>query len=195
MPFMYPGTDVELIPNEANIKITTENFPQYKTKIVEFTCGSKVTPCVDAFRNGLGKVFKPNTWLLLSANEMVALITGEERPITKEDLVENIELSNGYTTESPEIRLLFELLLEMDLRLQGLFLKFVTGSSRLPIGGLASLRPKMTIARKAQCPMEELPSATVCYNYFKLPPYPSKEHMRTKLIMAIEEGQERFTMS
>jgi E3 ubiquitin-protein ligase TRIP12 len=168
---------------------------QYKEKVYEFTCGSAVEPAVDAFRYGLSYVFRQNVWTLLSATEMLALIAGEESPITIGDLSNHVELSNGYAPDSPEIRTLFKIVGEMDRRCQGLFLAFVTGSSRLPIGGLANLRPRITIARKNQCSLEELPSATVCYHYFKLPPYPTKELMSAKLFLAIEEGQERFTMS
>jgi hypothetical protein len=106
-----------------------------------------------------------------------------------------VDLSNGYSLECHEIEMLFELVFEMDVCLQGLFLKFVRGSSRLSIGGVANLRGRMTIARKSHFPIDELPSATVCYNSFKMPRYGDEEYLRGKLLFAIEEGQERFTMS
>lgn len=39
---------------------------------------------------------------------------------------------------------------EFNLEQQRAFLQFVTGTPRLPIGGLASLNPKLTIVRKAR---------------------------------------------
>lgn len=41
-----------------------------------------------------------------------------------------------------------EVIQEFDYEQQKAFVKFVTGAPRLPIGGLASLNPKLTIVRK-----------------------------------------------
>jgi E3 ubiquitin-protein ligase TRIP12 len=111
-----------------------------------------------------------------------------------EELKENV-VPFGYAPESVELQLLFEVLAEMDGKLQGLFLKFVTGSSRLPIGGLAKLHPKLTVAQVKGSTQDTLPSATVCQHYFKLPQYTNKEVMRDKVIRAITDGQDAFTFS
>jgi len=42
---------------------------------------------------------------------------------------------------------LFEILQGLDREQQRGFLQFVTGTPRLPIGGLASLNPKMKVAK------------------------------------------------
>lgn len=63
------------------------------------------------------------------------------------------------------------------------FLKFVTGSPRLPHGGFASLEPRLTVVLKKPInPLENpdfiLPSVMTCQNYVKLPSYSSYEILK-----------------
>ena len=87
------------------------------------------------------------------------------------------------------------------------FLRFITGSPCLPYGGLAALRPKLTVVCKLppgvaspqkggpqQCD-EGLPSVMTCANYLKLPPFSSEDIMRAKLLYAVSEGQGSFHLS
>lgn len=79
------------------------------------------------------------------------------------------------------------------------FLKFVTGSPRLPVGGLGRLSPRLTIVQKRPesgvSPDAYLPSVMTCANYLKLPDYTSKAVMRERLLTAINEGQGCFLLS
>uniref|UniRef100_A0A673JRK4 E3 ubiquitin-protein ligase n=1 Tax=Sinocyclocheilus rhinocerous TaxID=307959 RepID=A0A673JRK4_9TELE len=86
-----------------------------------------------------------------------------------------------------------------DAEQQRLFLQFVTGSPRLPVGGFRSLNPPLTIVRKTfestENPDDFLPSVMTCVNYLKLPDYSSIEIMREKLLIAAREGQQSFHLS
>ncbi len=88
------------------------------------------------------------------------------------------------------------------------FLQFITGSPRLPVGGLQSLVPALTIVRKTTETIEGnkenpsgtgvdsyLPSVMTCVNYLKLPDYSSIDVMREKLVKAMQEGQLSFHLS
>eukprot|EP00967_Tisochrysis_lutea_P146810 scaffold277731_cov30-Tisochrysis_lutea.AAC.4 len=76
---------------------------------------------------------------------------------------------------------------------------FVTGSPRLPVGGLARLSPRLTIVQKKPeadvSPDAYLPSVMTCANYLKLPDYSSKQVMMERLLTAINEGQGAFLLS
>jgi len=121
--------------------------------------------------------------------------------------VDQIKFDHGYTSNSPSIINLLEILGEFTPEQQGAFLRFVTGAPRLPPGGLAALNPKLTIVRKhstganggikgtAQAADRDLPSVMTCANYLKLPPYSCKEVMRERLMYAITEGQGSFDLS
>jgi E3 ubiquitin-protein ligase TRIP12 len=53
----------------------------------------------------------------------------------KEDLLENIIPAHGFTQESPTYLNFIEVLSEFNKDEQKCFLKFITGSTRLPYGG------------------------------------------------------------
>ena len=106
---------------------------------------------------------------------------------------------HGYNMESKAIKFFFEILSEYDTDQQRKFLQFVTGSPRLPVGGLKSLSPALTIVRKTceagESPDDFLPSVMTCVNYLKMPDYSSMTIMRDKLRVAAEEGQNSFHLS
>lgn len=66
------------------------------------------------------------------------------------------------------------------------FLKFLTGSKRLPLGGFKNLYPNLTIVQKkenkdrGQVPDDLLPSVMSCVNYVKCPEYSSYEVFKLK---------------
>ena len=100
------------------------------------------------------------------------------------------------------------------------FLLFVTGSPRLPVGGFKSLEPKLTIVRKEPSGSattstttsttttsttttststssndDYLPSVNCCFYYLKLPDYSSKEVLRERLMYAVKNGQQSFSLT
>ena len=76
---------------------------------------------------------------------------------------------------------------------------FITGSPRLPLGGLKSLRPKLTVVKRTwdegENPDSFLPSVMTCQNYVKLPDYSSLEILKSKMSYAVKEGVNSFNLS
>ena len=66
-------------------------------------------------------------------------------------------------------------------------LRFATGSGRAPIGGLSNLLPKFKLQRNGP-DSESLPSAATCFSTLLLPEYSSREKLRAKLLLAIENA-------
>jgi E3 ubiquitin-protein ligase TRIP12 len=193
LPFVFPGTETELKEGGKSIVVSKANFSDYRKLITEFVCGGKLSPAVRHFKKGFCNLFQPKCWRLLSAEELSALISGiDGSDLTLEELVEHVEVSHGYSDGCPQIRMLFDILMEMEASNRALFFKFVTGSDRLPIGGIGSLKPKLTVAKKGVGDDGSLPSVMTCTNYLKLPAYPTKDEMHRKLLQAIHEGQGEF---
>lgn len=94
---------------------------------------------------------------------------------------------------------------ELDKEERRKFLKFVTGSPRLPQGGFGALDPRLTVVLKkpngpeqthSQLTIDEiLPSVMTCQNYVKLPAYSSFEALKAKFEQAYNEGASNFTLS
>ena len=101
--------------------------------------------------------------------------------------------------DSPTIGWLFDELSTFLREEQRGFLQFLTGSPNLPVGGLKSLKPQMTIVRKSashgQHEDDSLPSVMTCQNYLKLPAYSSPHVLREKLRLAVTEGLGSFHLS
>jgi E3 ubiquitin-protein ligase TRIP12 len=79
------------------------------------------------------------------------------------------------------------------------FLRFITGSPKLPIGGFKGLNPSLTIVRRTvgenDSPDSTLPSVMTCANYLKVPEYSSREVLDTRFRTAIKEGRGSFHLS
>jgi E3 ubiquitin-protein ligase TRIP12 len=118
--------------------------------------------------------------------------------------------------ESKAIRDLIEIMTLYDKNSRRDFLQFLTGSPKLPIGGMfvtnkslfssltcflgfKALNPQLTVVRKPHetplTPDDYLPSVMTCAHYLKLPSYSSRAVMEKKLMMAMREGTGSFHLS
>jgi len=77
---------------------------------------------------------------------------------------------------------LFEWAPEMQKR----FLRFVTGSDRVPVGGMAEMSFKITRLRDRPV---FLPEAHTCFNQLVLPDYPDKDTLQQKLLIALSNSE------
>lgn len=201
LAFVYPGlNDVELKPNGKKIYVNEKNVDEYIELVTDFTIGSKLRELADSFIRGFSSVISWTSMNIFSIEELIPLLSGQKCNITFEDLERNVEVSHGYEPGSPQIRMLFETIAEMDDDHQKLFIKFVTGNQMLPIGGLTAMRPKLTVALRTplapkQSPDVTLPSVMTCVNYLKLPAYSSKSIMKKQIYTAIENCQNSFNLS
>ena len=75
--------------------------------------------------------------------------TGETWSV--EALTDTIKFDHGYTSTSTAIGFFLDILTELDAADQRRFLRFVTGSPRLPPGGIAALHPRYAAAHIHAC--------------------------------------------
>jgi len=66
----------------------------------------------------------------------------------RKTLLEHVIPDHGYNQESPAFLNFIEYMEGLDKDKLRNFLLFITGSPRLPLGGLKSLRPKLTIVKR-----------------------------------------------
>ncbi len=114
-------------------------------------------------------------------------------------LAECIQASHGYDKTSLQYTYLLQYMARLDGPAQKLFLKYVTGSPRLPFGGFSRLNPSLTVAKRVtpsgDLPDLYLPSVMTCQNYLKVPEYSSEEVLAQRFDYALREGQNAFTLS
>ncbi|CAG8453722.1 1012_t:CDS:10 [Paraglomus occultum] len=199
LQFTLPGCDnFELISNGSNIDVTPASIQQYTDAVISAVLDPGVEKQVQAFREGFNQVFPIDDLKIFTTSELVALFGNEEEDWSIETMRDSFNADHGYSMNSPAIRNLLEILSGFNVEERRLFLQFVTGSPRLPIGGFKNMRPVLTIVCRGSdqnSPDESLPSVMTCQNYLKLPDYPTKEIMREKLCYAMREGQGSFHLS
>ena len=122
----------------------------------------------DHFKS-MGPVFPLSHLQYLYPEELDQLLCGSKADSwDAKTLMECCRPDHGYTHDSPAVKFLFEILSSFDNEQQRLFLQFVTGSPRLPVGGFRSLNPPLTIVRKTfestENPDDFLPSVMTCVN-------------------------------
>uniref|UniRef100_A0A0E0H8V4 HECT-type E3 ubiquitin transferase n=1 Tax=Oryza nivara TaxID=4536 RepID=A0A0E0H8V4_ORYNI len=198
LDFTLPGNpEYELVPGGSEKMVTLDNLEEYVSSIVDATLKSGISNQIEAFKAGINKVFALKTLRLFSEDEMERILCGEQDSWASNKLEDHINFDYGYDANSASVISFLEILREFGREDQRAFLHFTTGAPQLPLGGLASLDPKLTVVRK-QCDGKvdnELPSVNTCRHFFKLPPYSSKEIMRQKLKYAIKEGLGSFQLS
>ncbi|XP_015777775.1 PREDICTED: E3 ubiquitin-protein ligase TRIP12-like [Acropora digitifera] len=201
LSFALPGyPEVELKRGGNDVMVTVHNLEEYIKLVIQWTLIFGVKRQLDALREGFNSVLPLSNLTSFTYSEMEQILCGNlaEKWDIK-CLVESCRPDHGYTHDSRAVKELFEILSCYSQEEQRLFLQFVTGSPRLPVGGLRSLNPPLTIVRKSfeppLCADSYLPSVMTCVNYLKLPDYSSKEIMASKLKLAAQEGQRSFHLS
>ncbi|KAM6946227.1 E3 ubiquitin-protein ligase TRIP12 [Aplochiton taeniatus] len=201
LDFTLPGfPNIELKKGGKDIPVTIYNLEEYLRLVVYWTLNEGVSRQFESFREGFESVFPLHHLQYFYPEELDQLLCGSKSETWDvKTLMECCRPDHGYTHDSRAVKFLFEVLSSFDAEQQRLFLQFVTGSPRLPVGGFRSLNPPLTIVRKTfestENPDDFLPSVMTCVNYLKLPDYSSIEIMREKLLIAAREGQQSFHLS
>ncbi|XP_056906555.1 E3 ubiquitin-protein ligase TRIP12 isoform X4 [Takifugu flavidus] len=201
LDFTLPGfPNIELKKGGKDVPVTIYNLEEYLRLVVYWTLNEGVSRQFESFREGFESVFPLHHLQYFYPEELEQLLCGSKSETWDvKTLMECCRPDHGYTHDSRAVRFLFEVMSGFDAEQQRLFLQFVTGSPRLPVGGFRSLNPPLTIVRKTfestENPDDFLPSVMTCVNYLKLPDYSSIETMREKLLIAAREGQQSFHLS
>ncbi|WFD43499.1 HECT-type E3 ubiquitin transferase [Malassezia psittaci] len=195
LPYTMPGTDTPLSQDVALVSDT--NVHQYVKDVVHKVLD--IESALNAFREGFNQVMPLNHLRIFSAEELVQLVAHHEEDWSEAALRRAILPDHGFTGESREILDLIAIMTSFDIQERQLFLQWLTGAKRLPMGGFQALQPPLTVVRRDHEPPltadDYLPSVMTCVNYLKLPRYTSREVMRQRLYTAVHEGLTSFHLS
>ena len=99
---------------------------------------------------------------------------------------ESARYKDGYSEDSETIQHLWDTVHEMNEEDKKKFLFFLTGCDRAPINGLKDL--VITISRYGP-DSDKLPCAHTCFNHLLLPEYSSKDKLKERLLVAIQNSE------
>jgi len=168
LEWMDLGTEstIELKAGGADAPVTSANKEEYVRLYVKWLLEESINPQYDAFERGFMKVMEHSTLDFMSPQELELLVVGS--PELDFDALEGNTTYEGYDAEAPVIHHFWSFLkgASEETRLQ--FLRFATGSSKAPIGGLGKLPFKI---QKNGEQKQQLPTSHTCFNTLLLPDY------------------------
>ncbi|GAA99052.1 uncharacterized protein L969DRAFT_67603 [Mixia osmundae IAM 14324] len=199
LDFTLPGYGYDLKENGSDCAVDIENVEEYIRLVIQATVSTGIAAQVCAFRDGFSTVFPIQDMNCFTPDELVHICGSAEEDWSMKTLTDGIRADHGFNMDSSTIRNFLTILTAYDASERRDFLQFMTGSSKLPIGGFRALTPALTVVRKpAEAPLtsdQYLPSVMTCQNYLKLPAYSSLEIMSERLHTAIKEGSGAFHLS
>jgi len=210
-----PGSDIELVPKGKDTTVDGKSLPVYVEKLVNVVLSSGVETPLDCFNLGLRHILvfdddrTTSPFSVFEPTELSQILSGadDKHVWDRDTILTSMTAENGFDKTSPTIQNLVNIMVSFTGQQRRLFLLFVTGSPRLPIGGFPSLNPKFTVSCKrpvinsSSSPAGRLetdsmlPSANCCFSLLKLPSYSTPEILRERLLYAIENCQGSFDLS
>ena len=174
---------INLIEEGASQPVTMKTRKLYVEKYIDFTLNKSIEEQFNAFARGFFAVCKSPIIHMFQPEELRLVICGNPEYDFSE-LEQHTTYGGGYYKHHTTIVIFWETIHSFTNELKKKFLSFLTGSDRVPISGLASLKFKIdNVYGGVNC--ERLPVAHTCFNILALPPYLDKTVMRTKLLQAI----------
>ncbi|CAD8086835.1 unnamed protein product [Paramecium primaurelia] len=174
----------DLKPNGFQINVTIENREEYIQLYIDWYLNKLVQKQFDLLKDGFKTVVDGDGIKLFSGEELQQLIIG----LPTFDM-RDLELStkyDGYDINSEYIKYFWNCIHSLNVEMQKRFLFFCTGSDRIPVGGLKSI--KFVIQKHGE-DTEQLPSAHTCFNVLLLPQYKNKETLKEKLKISLENAE------
>uniref|UniRef100_A0A8D2ZY28 HECT and RLD domain containing E3 ubiquitin protein ligase 3 n=1 Tax=Scophthalmus maximus TaxID=52904 RepID=A0A8D2ZY28_SCOMX len=180
----YGMTEVkELIPGGESVSVDRNNRKEFVEAYLRYVFSDSVSEQYSAFSSGFLKVCGGEILSLFQPSELMAMVVGNNN-YNWEEMEKNTVYKGEYTATHPTVRLFWEVFHEFPLEKKKQFLLFLTGSDRIPIHGMESLR---IIIQSTTAEEHYLPVAHTCYNLLDMPRYQTKEILHRRLTRAVEQ--------
>ncbi|KAI8508362.1 hypothetical protein Bbelb_134610 [Branchiostoma belcheri] len=169
---------VDLIENGSEMPVNNKNRGEFVRRYVNFLLVDSVERQFEAFSRGFHMVCGGRVLTLFRAEEIELLICGRFDGLEASAVYED-----GYSKEHKTIQALWSVVRSLSHKHKKMLLMFITGSDRVPLKGLATLR--ITVQRHGP-DSERLPTAMTCFNTLLLPSYKDEDKLKNRLLTAIE---------
>lgn len=184
----------DLKPNGRKIEVNDANKAEYVQLVCQMKMTGSIRKQLDAFLTGFYEIIPKDLISMFNEQELELLISGLPT-VDIDDMAANTEYK-GFQKTSTHIQWFWRALRSFEKEDKAKFLQFVTGTSKVPLQGFASLEG-MNGVQKFSVHMDSrggdrLPAAHTCFNQLDLPQYESYEKLRQSLLLAIRECTEGF---
>lgn len=177
-------TVMDLKENGRDIPVTDLNKSEYVELMVQWRTEFGVKAQLDALAQGFAFLIPLSSIKQFELSELKMLVNGKPT-IDVEELRACTVFQGGYSEHSQVILWLWQALREFSLELRGTFLKFMTGTNKIPLDGF---EPPLNLTKSDLDP-QALPRTHTCFNQLVLPEYQSYEALVDKITFAIKNAE------
>ncbi|XP_034402246.1 probable E3 ubiquitin-protein ligase HERC1 isoform X2 [Cyclopterus lumpus] len=174
------GRLVPVVPGGQNISLTFANRTEYVERALDYRL-HEMDSQVAAVREGMSNIIPVPLLSLLTAQQLEQLVCG--LPEVSVEMLKKLVRYRDITESHQLIGWFWQSLEEFTNEERVLFLRFVSGRSRLP-SNPADITHKFQII-KVDRPINGLPTAQTCFFLFRLPPYTSQAILAERLRYSI----------
>ncbi|XP_040012787.1 probable E3 ubiquitin-protein ligase HERC1 isoform X3 [Xiphias gladius] len=174
------GRLVPVVPGGQNISLTFANRTEYVERALDHRL-HEMDSQVAAVREGMSTIIPVPLLSLLTAQQLEQLVCG--LPEVSVEMLKKLVRYRDITESHLLIGWFWQSLEEFTNEERVLFLRFVSGRSRLP-SNLADITQKFQII-KVDRPVNGLPTAQTCFFLLRLPPYTSQAILTERLRYSI----------
>ncbi|CAH1798913.1 unnamed protein product [Owenia fusiformis] len=175
----------ELIPGGADIPVTNQNREKFVRIYSQYILEESISHQFEPFSRGFHKVCGSEMLSLFRPDEIELLVCGNPK-LNFSALEKSASYADGYHSDHLIIKNFWSIVHSMSLEKKRKLLHFITGSDRVPLKGLSHLP---IVIQKNGVDSDRLPTAMTCFNRLLLPPYNTKEKLKNRLLVAIENCQ------
>ncbi|XP_066574472.1 probable E3 ubiquitin-protein ligase HERC4 [Amia ocellicauda] len=177
----------ELIANGRDIPVTKYNRQEYVDKYVDFFLNKSVKKQFEDFKRGFLFGCPCEMWTVFFPDELKTVLSGTE--VFDWTVLEKTTKYGGYDSTDKTVRNFWSVFYGLEEEKKKHFLAFLTGSDRLSVGGLRTVR--MTIWNNGyQNPDDYFPEVSTCVRALNLPDYSNISILRKQLlhVLTLHEG-------
>lgn len=177
-------TTVDLKENGRDIPVTDLNKKEYVELVVQWRTEFGVKAQLDALTQGFNSLIPVASVKVFDLSELRMLLNGKPT-IDVEELRASTVFQGGYSEHSQVVLWLWQALREFPLEMRRLFLKFMTGTNKIPLDGF---EPPLNLTKSDLDPLA-LPRTHTCFNQLVLPEYTSYAVLVEKITFAIQNAE------
>ncbi|KAM4596311.1 putative E3 ubiquitin-protein ligase HERC1 isoform 6-T6 [Fundulus diaphanus] len=174
------GKMVPIIPGGNSIPLTFSNRKEYVERAIEYRL-HEIDRQVAAVREGMSWIVPVPLLSLLTAKQLEQMVCG--MPEICCDVLKKVVRYREVDEQHALVQWFWQTLEEFSNEERVLFMRFVSGRSRLP-ANTADISQRFQIM-KVDRPYDSLPTSQTCFFQLRLPPYSSQAVMAERLRYAI----------
>ncbi|KAM0276493.1 hypothetical protein ACHAQH_006682 [Verticillium albo-atrum] len=173
-------------PEDARL-VTDENRNAYVSDYIHYLTDASVRPQFEAFSRGFRACLHPKSLGLLTPPLLQSVVEG----VQDIDVAELRRYTRyvGWDASHRAVRDFWSIVKRYDDTMKRRLLEFVTASDRVPVGGMRNLQFVVQKNGEEEGEGGHLPTAYTCYGTLLLPEYESKDVLRQRLAMALENSK------